>query len=193
MITSTTKRFLVSLLTLMGYLFRNRRTRKFTLVPLLFIGIGFALPQKMIIPVKGATTKDWDDHSFWAYPWGTSVTHKGIDIFKEKGTDVISSTYGVVLYTYEGGKGGKTVMVLGPKWRFHYYAHLDEIDAFPLQPVKAGTKLGTVGTTGNAVGKPPHLHYAITTPFPYWWLRDTKAIQGNRKMFYLDPDTWLRE
>lgn len=193
MITSTTKRFLASLLILMGSLYRNKRTRKFTLIPMLVIGLGFLIPQKMIIPVKEASIADWDDHSFWAYPWGSSITHKGIDIFKPKGTDVISSTYGIVLYTYEGGKGGKTVMVLGPKWRFHYYAHMDEVDAFPFQPVACGTKLGTVGTTGNAVGKPPHLHYAITTPFPYWWLRDPDAIQGNRKMFHLDPDTWLRE
>ncbi|WP_109301651.1 M23 family metallopeptidase [Aquimarina sp. AU474] len=193
MITNTTKRFLVSLFTFMGGLYRDRQTRKFTLVPLIIIVIGFALPQKMIIPVRGATIADWDDNSFWAYPWGSSITHKGIDIFKQKGTDVISSTYGIVCYTYEGGKGGKSVMVLGPKWRFHYYAHLNQIDAFPLQPVKPGTSLGTVGNTGNAINTPSHLHYAITTPFPYWWLRDPNVIQGNRKMFYLDPDTWLRE
>lgn len=182
----------MALFSFMGLLYRNKATRKFTLIPILFITLGFLLPQKMIIPVKGATTKDWDDNSFWAYPWGSSITHKGIDIFKKKGTDVISSTYGIVIYTYEGGKGGKSVMVLGPKWRFHYYAHLDTIDAFPLQPLTPGKKLGTVGNTGNAVNTPSHLHYAITTPFPYWWLRDSSAIQGNRKMFYLDPDTWLR-
>jgi len=193
MITRTTERFLIALFGWMGRLFKDRTTRKFTLIPLVVIFVGFLLPQKMIIPVKGASTADWDDNSFWAYPWGTSITHKGIDIFKDKGTDVISSTYGIVIYTHEGGKGGKSVMVLGPKWRFHYYAHLDEIEAFPLQPVKSGTKLGTVGNTGNAINTPSHLHYAITTPFPYWWLRDSEAIQGNRKMFYLDPDTWLRE
>jgi len=172
MITSTTKRFLTALLLLMASLYRDRQTRKLAGIPLLVIIIGFALPQKMIIPVEGATTADWDDHSFWAYPWGTSITHKGIDIFKPKGTPIISSTYGIVVYTYEGGKGGKTVMVLGPKWRFHYYAHLDQNDAFPFQPVKPGTKLGAVGNTGNAINTPPHLHYAITTPFPYWWLRE---------------------
>jgi len=192
MITNTTKRFLTSLFILLGVLFKNKRTRKYTLIPLLVIVVGFLLPQNMIIPVEGATTKDWDDHSFWAYPWGTSVTHKGIDIFKPSGTPVISATYGIVVYIHEGGKGGKSVMVLGPKWRFHYYAHLDTIDAFPLQPVNYGTILGTVGNTGNAANTPSHLHYAITTPFPYWWLRDPEAIQGNRKMFHLDPDTWLR-
>ena len=70
---------------------------------------------------------------------------------------------------------------------------MDQIDAFAFKPLAPGTNLGTVGDTGNAVGKPPHLHYAITTPFPYWWLRDSEVIQGNRKMFHLDPDVWLRE
>lgn len=193
MITNTTQRFLATFFITIGVLFKNKRTRKYALIPLVIIIIGFLLPQKMIIPVEGATTSDWDDNSFWAYPWGTSITHKGIDIFKAKGTNVISATYGIVIYTYEGGKGGKSVMVLGPKWRFHYYAHLDQIDAFPLMPVATGTVLGTVGNTGNAVNTPPHLHYAITTPFPYWWLREPDAKQGNRKMFHLDPDVWLRE
>ena len=193
MITTTTKRFLIGLFSTMALLYRDKRTRRFALIPLLVIGIGFLLPQKMVIPVAGATTSSWDDNSFWAYPWGSSITHKGIDIFAAKGTDVVSATYGFVVYTYEGGKGGKSVMVLGPKWRFHYYAHLNEISTFPLEPMWPEKVLGTVGDTGNAKGKPPHLHYAITTPFPYWWLRDSEAVQGNRKMFHLDPDTWLRK
>ncbi|MEB3346680.1 M23 family metallopeptidase [Aquimarina gracilis] len=193
MITSTTKRFWVVLLTSIGFLVRNRDLRRWFWIPVLIVLLGFLIPQHMIIPVQGATTKNWDDNSFWAYPWGTSITHKGIDIFADKGTPVIAATKGFVVYTHEGGKGGKSVMVLGPKWRFHYYAHLDAIDTFPFAPVKAGTVLGTVGDTGNAKGKPPHLHYAITTPFPYFKLRDDKAVQGWKKMFYLDPDTWLRQ
>ncbi|NND15186.1 MAG: M23 family metallopeptidase [Eudoraea sp.] len=158
----------------------------------ILLAAGFFIPQQMIIPVKGASIENWDIKSFWAYPWGSSITHKGIDIFEERGTDVISSTHGVVVYTYEGGKGGKSVMILGPKWRFHYYAHLDSYDAVAFQPVRRGTVIGTVGDTGNAVGKPPHLHYAITSPFPYFWLYDSEAVQGWKKMFYLNPDTWLR-
>ncbi|MEO9893075.1 M23 family metallopeptidase [Aurantibacter sp.] len=166
--------------------------RKWFWVPLLILLVGFLLPQNMIIPVKDATVKSWDEKSFWAYPWGTSITHKGIDVFAKKGTEVIAATNGIVIYTYEGGKGGKSVMMLGPKWRFHYYAHLNEIKTFPLQPIKKGATLGTVGTTGNAIGKPPHLHYAITTPFPYPKLYDSNAVQGWKKMFYLNPDISLR-
>ena len=93
----------------------------------------------MIIPVQGADVDNWSKDSFWAYPWGSSITHKGIDIFATKGTPVIASTKGLVVYTADGGKGGKSVMVLGPKWRFHYYAHLNEINTFPLKPIARGT------------------------------------------------------
>lgn len=181
MITNTTRRFWYALMTSMAFLVRDRRLRKWFWVPLFIILVGFLLPQHMIIPVEGATTAHWRADSFWAYPWGTSITHKGIDIFDKRGTPVIASTHGLVIYTYEGGKGGKSIMVLGPKWRFHYYAHLDEINAFPMQPVKRGKQLGTVGDTGNAKGKAPHLHYAITSPFPYFRLKDKTAVQGWKK------------
>jgi murein DD-endopeptidase MepM/ murein hydrolase activator NlpD len=192
MITNTTRRFWFALLSSFAFLVRYRYFKKWFWVPIVILLLGALIPQQMIIPVQGATTANWSKDSFWAYPWGSSITHKGIDIFDERGTPVIASTHGLVIYTHEGGKGGKSVMVLGPKWRFHYYAHLDEINAFPLQPVKRGKKLGTVGDTGNAKGTPPHLHYAITTPFPYFSLRDAEAVQGWKKMFYLNPDTWLR-
>ncbi|MEX0273791.1 MAG: M23 family metallopeptidase [Flavobacteriaceae bacterium] len=176
----------------MAFLFRRRRYRKWFWVPLIIIAIGFLMPQKMVVPVEGATTKDWASDSFWAYPWGSSITHKGIDIFADRGKLVLSATHGIVVYVHEGGKGGRSAMVLGPKWRFHYYAHMDRVDTFPFQPVGPGTPLGLVGDTGNAKGKPPHLHYAITTPFPYFGLWDKEAVQGWKKIFYLDPDQWLR-
>ncbi|MGB5499474.1 MAG: M23 family metallopeptidase [Maribacter sp.] len=193
MITNTTRRFWYALLSSIAYLVRYRYFKKWFWVIALLLGIGFLIPQKMIIPVSGATTKSWAEDSFWAYPWGTSITHKGIDIFADRGAAVISSTYGMVVYTHEGGKGGKSIMILGPKWRFHYYAHLDSYEAHAFQPVKPGTVLGTVGDTGNAKGKPPHLHYAITTPFPYPQLYDSEAVQGWKKIFHLSPDTWLRK
>jgi murein DD-endopeptidase MepM/ murein hydrolase activator NlpD len=52
--------------------------------------------------------------------------------------------------------------------------------------------LGIVGTTGNAKGKPPHLHYAIVTLIPYPWRIDSKP-QGWKKMFYLNPIDYLKK
>ncbi|WP_299313139.1 hypothetical protein [uncultured Aquimarina sp.] len=68
MITTTTRRFLTSFLIFMGSLYRNKRTRRFTLIPILVVGLGFLLLQKTSIPVKWATIADWDDESFWAHP-----------------------------------------------------------------------------------------------------------------------------
>lgn len=112
---------------------------------------------------------------------GRSGVHKGIDIFARSGTPVRSASYGLVLYRGEIALGGKVVLVLAPKWRLHYYAHLDSLDTYPGQPVLAGSRLGAVGTTGNARGKPAHLHYAIITLLPYPWLADasTQELEEN--------------
>lgn len=157
---------------------------------ILFI-IGFLIPQNLKMPVAGAGNGDYNKDSFWYYPWGRSVTHKGIDIFAKKGTKLTSSTNGIVLYTGQISMGGNVVLILGPKWRLHYYAHLNEISVSRFSLVSKNSQIGTVGDSGNAVGKPPHLHYAIFTPIPYPWRID-KAPQGYLKMFYLNPIEYLR-
>ncbi|NVK27145.1 MAG: M23 family metallopeptidase [Flavobacteriia bacterium] len=144
------------------------------------------------MPVAGATKSDYNPESFWYFPWGTSGTHKGVDIFSKSGTSISSSTSGIVVYADEISKGGKVVLVVGPKWRFHYYAHLDEISCERFDYVNHTTQIGTVGTTGNAAGKSPHLHYSIFTPIPYPWRIDG-SHQGWKKMFYLDPIKKLEE
>jgi len=154
--------------------------------------IGFIIPQKIIMPVEGATRKSYSQNSFWAYPWGKSVTHKGVDIFAKRGTNIHPATPGIVFYKGTKPRGGNVVMILGPKWRIHYYAHLDKIKTNRFSIVSSKTTIGTVGTTGNAIGKPPHLHYTIKTVIPYPWRID-KSIQGIRKMFYLNPILYLNE
>lgn len=157
---------------------------------LLLILIGLLLPQKFRMPVEGATRKSYSQRSFWAYPWGRSVTHKGVDIFAKKGTNVHPATAGIVLFTGKKPRGGNIVFVLGPKWRIHYYAHLDKIKTRKFSFVNRQSIIGTVGNTGNAAGKPSHLHYTIKTLVPYPWRAD-KSVQGKRKMFYLNPITYL--
>ena len=159
---------------------------------LLVVIIGFMYPQNFSMPVDGATKKSYNQKSFWYYPWGSSGTHKGVDIFARKGTPVRSSTSGFVLYTGQLKLGGNVVLVLGPKWRLHYYAHLHEIKTSNLSLIGNGEELGSVGTSGNAAGKPAHLHYSITTLFPYFWRMDEDP-QGWKKMFYLNPIDYLEK
>ena len=105
---------------------------------------------------------------------------------------VLSSTDGIVLWTGELNMGGKVALVLGSKWRVHYFAHLNSIDKKMFSIVKSGDRVGTVGDTGNAKGKPPHLHYSIITLFPYLWRVD-RSEQGWKKMFYLNPIAYMPE
>ncbi len=152
--------------------------------------IGLLIPQNLKMPVVGADNNSYNHETFWYEGWGSSIVHKGIDVFAKKGTSVHSATKGIVLATAEYGKGGKFVLVLGPKWRIHYYAHLDEIKTKRFAFVDHDTEIGTVGNTGNAINTSAHLHYAIVTIIPYPWRIDGSK-QGWRKMLYLNPIDYL--
>lgn len=172
---------------------RRPRRRRFTLVIAVLAVLviaGLLIPGRYLIPVEGATTSDWNRDTFWHEPWGASGVHKGVDIFADKGTNVLASTGGVVLYRGQIDRGGNVVVILGPKWRLHYYAHLDAIDDAAGRVVSSGTVIGTVGNSGNAAGKPSHLHYALVSLVPYPWRMDADT-QGWKKMFYLDPTARL--
>jgi peptidoglycan LD-endopeptidase LytH len=147
---------------------------------------GYLLPAKAVIPVKGATKQDWHNDSYWYYPWGKSGVHKGIDIFAKKGTSVISSVSGIVLFNGNIALGGQVIAILGSKWRIHYYAHLQSEDVHILEFVSRGEKIGQVGTTGNAAGKPPHLHYSVLSLIPNIG-EITLEPQGWKRMFYFNP------
>ena len=150
------------------------------------LALGLLIPQRGVIPVQNASNKDWNANSFWYSPWGKSGVHKGIDIFARKGTPIVSSISGLVVFTGNISMGGNVVAVIGPQWRIHYYAHLATIDTKSLSYVSRGAVIGTVGDSGNAAGKPPHLHYSVLSLIPYPWRYSTE-IQGWKKMFFINP------
>ncbi len=167
--------------------------RLFTILKFLVIilALGLLLPARGAVPVENATNKDWHAQSFWFSPWGKSGVHKGIDIFAPAGTRVISSNVGLVIFTGNIDMGGNVVAVLGPKWRIYYYAHLQNINANTWDFAGKGDIIGRVGTSGNAAGKPPHLHYSVLSLVPYPW-RITKQSQGWKKMFFMNPSDTLK-
>lgn len=144
------------------------------------------------IPVIGAKKSSYNQLSYWYYPWGKSVTHKGVDIFAKVGTPIIPANPGFVLKIGNNELGGNYVLILSAKWRLHYYAHLDRITTSNFSFVGANDTIGTVGTSGNAKGKKPHLHYTIRTLIPYFWQIDNDR-QGWKKMFYINPIISLNE
>jgi murein DD-endopeptidase MepM/ murein hydrolase activator NlpD len=101
----------------------------------------------------------------WHAPRGTDRVHEGQDIFAPKGTPIYSATKGYVYKIGENNLGGQTVSVIGAGGRVYYYAHLDSYARALSEGdyVTPKTILGYVGTTGNAQGTPPHLHFGIYT------------------------------
>ena len=158
----------------------------------LIVVVGLILPENLVIPVQGATKHDWNHNTLWYEPWGSSGVHKGIDIFGSKHTAVTSATKGIVIFSGVLGKGGNAVAVLGPKWRIHYVAHLEDRFVSFGELVNETKIIGTLGDTGNASGKPPHVHYSILSLIPIPWLA-TKESQGWKKVFFLNPHDKLLE
>jgi len=137
--------------------------------------------QSLPLPVRGVRPRDLRDT--WGGARSGGRSHEGIDIFAPRGTAVVSSTEGMVLRIGTNRLGGQVVWVLGPGGQRHYYAHLDRYAAIDNgQRVRAGTVLGYVGTSGNAAGTPPHLHYGIYEAGgainPYPLLRPAQAAKG---------------
>ena len=119
--------------------------------------------RKLSMPLPEVPKKQIADT--WHAPRGTGRLHEGQDIFAPKGTPILSATSGYVYKIGENNLGGQTVSVIGAGGRVYYYAHLDAY-APGLEggdPVTRRTVLGFVGTTGNAQGTPPHLHFGIYT------------------------------
>lgn len=149
--------------------------------------IGFLLPNNIMCPVPEVEINRIDPESFWYYPWGESGVHKGIDIFCEKGTIIVSPVCGFIYKKGYGSIAGNYIYIIGPRWRTYYFAHMDTTFVSAYKFISKGATIGKAGNNGNALYKPTHLHYSIETIFPYFWLYDSKEIEGWKKTFYLDP------
>lgn len=103
----------------------------------------------------------------WGFPRSEGRSHEGTDVFAPHGTPIVAmadGTVGEVSYA-DVGLGGRSVTYLVDGHRI-YNAHLDRVtDGLKVgDPVTAGQVIGTVGTTGNARGTPPHNHVGMYLP-----------------------------
>ena len=141
---------------------------------------------RLAMPLEDVAKREVTDT--WQAPRGTDRLHEGQDIFAPRGTPILSATNGLIYKIGENNLGGQTVSVIGKGGRIYYYAHLDRyakgIEVG--ERVTTRTVLGYVGTTGNAQGTPPHLHFGIYTltgainPLPLLTDRNAPAVTTDR-------------
>jgi murein DD-endopeptidase MepM/ murein hydrolase activator NlpD len=117
--------------------------------------------KKLAMPVKDVSKKQVANT--WHAARDGDRLHEGQDIFAPRGTYVLSATEGYVVKIGEDNLGGHTVSVAGAGGRTYYYAHLEDYAPGLAEGDHVTTKtlLGFVGTSGNAAGTPPHLHFGV--------------------------------
>jgi murein DD-endopeptidase MepM/ murein hydrolase activator NlpD len=85
--------------------------------------------------------------------------HEGVDIASPRGTPVVSSADGLVIYAgYRGGLG-RAVIIAHGLGLFSVYGHASRLFVTKGEWVERGTIIASVGSTGSSTG--PHLHYEI--------------------------------
>src|SRR4029079_876830 len=118
---------------------------------------------KLAMPLEDVRKKEIADT--WQAPRRDRRKHEGQDICSPRVTPILSATGGYIYNIGENNLGGQTVSVISKGGRVYYYAHLDSYARMINigDRVTTRTVLGYVGTTGNAQGTPPHLHFGVYT------------------------------
>jgi len=89
-----------------------------------------------------------------------SSQHNGLDIVAAQGEPVYASAGGFVILVRRSDRGlGNTVEINNGNGYHTLYCHLDDIYVKFGQEIPKGTKIGTVGISGNTYA--PHLHYEV--------------------------------
>jgi murein DD-endopeptidase MepM/ murein hydrolase activator NlpD len=106
-------------------------------------------------PIAGATSF----FDTWGAARSGGRSHKGVDMFAQRGTPVVAPVSGVVRHSSGSALAGFAFYLDGDDGNVYFGAHLDSFGASGR--VGAGTVVGTVGNTGNARFSSPHLHFEI--------------------------------
>jgi hypothetical protein len=88
--------------------------------------------------------------------------HRGIDIAASVGTPVVAARGGTVTYAGTVGSSGLTVSVRTDDGGYTTsYLHLSALATGKGETVRAGTRIGEVGTSGRRSVDEPHLHFGV--------------------------------
>ena len=141
------------------------------------------IKKSTIWPVGGS---NYTDQNNWINYRTNSSYHSGTDISAPKGTPVYATYDGVVDTAIDSTTGyGRHVILkcqVNGATVYVYYAHLNKRCVNKGDVIKAGQKIGEVGSTGNSTG--PHLHYEV---------RNVNKYYGNKSRPTLNPYNYLPE
>ena len=92
---------------------------------------------------------------------GEIKRHNGVDMAAKKGSAVVAAADGRVYETgFDAEDGNYVVLWHGQSGQMTYYTHCEEVLVSKGDPVSAGDKIATVGSTGRSTGS--HLHFAVS-------------------------------
>ena len=94
----------------------------------------------------------------WGAPRSNGRHHQGTDMLAPYGSPVYAVAAGVV-DTTSGSSGGISLYLRTANGDRYFYAHNSANVARNGQRVQAGDLIARVGTSGNARGGPPHVHF----------------------------------
>ena len=92
---------------------------------------------------------------------GQAIFHSGVDLLAKEGTPVLAVDAGTVAFASIQGSYGNLIVINHQGGRQTRYAHLKDVSVASGSVVKAGDKIGTVGTSGSPDVEQPHLHFEV--------------------------------
>ena len=95
----------------------------------------------------------------WHFPRPGGRLHEGVDMFAPYGTPLYAAADGVIYRVYNNTIGGLSINLIDAAGNMYFYTHLSSASVESGQSVRVGEVIGAVGTSGNAAGTPPHLHW----------------------------------
>lgn len=128
--------------------------------------------------------------------FGVVKAHTGLDLAAPKGSPVISTMQGKVIFSgWKGGYGNLVIVQNESGTRQTYYAHLLTAGASAGTQVTVGTEVGKLGMTGTATGF--HVHYEVRllrggrwTPIDPWKEREDALKNNQTTRVYFTSADW---
>ncbi len=90
---------------------------------------------------------------------GVKMMHNGLDLAASSGTAILAAYGGSVVAADYNSSMGNYIMINHGSGLYTIYMHCSALSVSKGQEVSAGTRIGSVGSTGRSTG--PHLHFGV--------------------------------